>query len=262
MHRVPSFNAANVWMMRVVADYRERNGEAERAGQLRGWADRVAAAVLSLYKPGDGVWHALHRDGERVELRHCYDFVCIGKFMTDDLSPTIKQEMVRFVQTELLTDRWMRAVSPRDEAAAISDRPDHGPLGALGAWPALTANTMCVLGAWTDATNFIRSTHPALHEGVYGQAHEYYGPRRYEDDAPLRIAARGWCLRECTGGGAFAEFVVESLFGFSSDAGDELRLAGPSQDRGFTGGLYGVRFRDGSVDLACDAGGVRVIDED
>ena len=79
INRVPSFNAANVWMMRTVADIYEQRGNMARAAELRDWADQIAQAVLEMYKPGDGVWCALHRDGKRVELRHCYDFVCIGE---------------------------------------------------------------------------------------------------------------------------------------------------------------------------------------
>ncbi|TWT75628.1 hypothetical protein Pla123a_31380 [Posidoniimonas polymericola] len=262
IHRVPSFNAANVWMMRVVADYREQSGQHERASQLRGWADEVAAAVNDLYKPGDGVWHALHRDGERVELRHCYDFVCVGRFMTDDLPPQTKREMVDFVERELLAHHWMRAMSQRDEAAQISDRPDHGPMGAFDAWPALTANTMCRLGAWDEAVSFIRSTSTVLNEGVYGQAHEFYGPDRNQPDAPLRIAARGWCLRECVGGGAFAEWVIESLFGYTPELGRDLQLLAPQQPRGFNGRLYNVGFHGRSVDLVSDASGVRTLPAD
>jgi len=37
------------------------------------------------------------------------------------------------------------------------------------------------------------------------QAHEFYGPRRREYDAPIRIAQRGGCMRECTAGGALPE---------------------------------------------------------
>lgn len=262
VHRVPSFNAANVWMMRVVASYREQSGDPERARQLRDWADQVAAAVNDLYKPGDGVWHALHRDGERVELRHCYDFVCIGRFMTDDLPTQTKREMVDFVQRELLTDHWMRAMSQRDEAAQISDRPDHGPMGAFDAWPALTANTMCRLGAWDEAIDFVRSTATALNEGVYGQAHEFYGPERDQPDAPLRIAARGWCLRECVGGGAFAEWVIESLFGFTPQLGQDLQLMAPQRGRDFSGRLYNVRFHHHSIDLVSDHAGARTLTPD
>ena len=50
--------------------------------------------------------------------------------LTEDLSATQKREMVGFVQRELLTPNWMRALSVQDAAAPASDRKDHGPFGA------------------------------------------------------------------------------------------------------------------------------------
>jgi hypothetical protein len=261
VHRVPSFNAANVWMMRVVADFQEQLGDTARAKQLRQWADQIAEAVLDLYKPGDGIWVALHRDGERVELRHCYDFVCVGKFITDDLSEKMKREMVEFVERELLTDKWMRAMSPRDKAAAISDRPDHGPMGAFDAWPALTAETMCRLGAWQQALDFVRSTQAVLYEGVYAQAREFYGPNRLEHNAPVRIALRGACMRECVGGGAFAEMIIGALFGFDPEYGKDLQLREEDTDRGFVGKLSNVRYRGELLEITNDITGVRVVEK-
>jgi hypothetical protein len=269
VHRVPSFNAANVWMMRTVANIQQQHGNPARAKQFRQWADQIAAAVLDLYKPGDGVWNALHRDGKRVELRHCYDFVCIGKFITADLSPKIKREMVDFVERELLTDKWMRAMSPKDKAAEISDRPDHGPMGAFDAWPALTADTMCKLGAWKKALDFIHSTQAVLYEGVYAQAREFYGPNRLQNDAPVRIALRGACMRECVGGGAFAEMIVGALFGFDPEFGPEfdpefepsprsdLQLRDSGTDRGFEGTLVNLPYRGILLDISSDNSGVR-----
>ena len=258
VHRVPSFNAANVWMMRTVADIQEQQGNLDRAKQLRHWADQIAAAVLDLYKPGDGVWNALHRDGKRVELRHCYDFVCVGKFITADLSPKIKREMVAFVERELLTDKWMRAMSLKDKAAEISDRPDHGPMGAFDAWPALTADTMCRLGAWKEALDFVRSTQAVLYEGVYAQAREFYGPNRLQRDAPVRIALRGACMRECVGGGALAEMIVGALFGFKPKFGSDLHLRAEETDRGLDGTLLNIRYRGEMLDITSDRSGVSV----
>jgi hypothetical protein len=258
VHRVPSFNAANVWMMRHVATLHEERGDTQRAAELRGWADEIAAAVRLMYKEGDGVWYALHRDGKRVELRHCYDFVCIGKFMRDDLTPKMKGEMVDFVERELVTDKWMRAMSPRDEAAAISDRPDHGPMGAYDAWPALTAESMCFLDAWRPAVEFLDSTQAVLYEGIYGQSREYYGERRAEHDAPVRIAMRGACMRESVGGGAFAEMIISTLFGFSPTAGQELKLVAPDTPRGFTGELRNVRYGERLVDIVSSDSGVAI----
>ena len=256
VHRVPSFNAANVWMMRAVADMYDQRRDAAKGRQLRQWADQIAKAVLGLYKPGDGVWHALHRDGKRVQLRHCYDFFCIGRFMSDDLTEKMKKEMVAFVERELLTAKWMRAMSLKDQAAKLSDRPDHGPMGAFDAWPALTAEAMCRLGAWDAAVKFTRRTQAALYEGVYAQAHELYGQNRTQYGAPVRIAMRRGCMRECVGGGAFAEMVVGALFGYGPAWGRDLQLLDRKANRGFQGRLLNVRYRNQLLDITGKAKGV------
>jgi hypothetical protein len=256
VNRVPSFNAANVWMMRTVADIYEQRGNIERSAELRDQADQIAQAVLALYEPGDGVWCALHRDGKRVELRHCFDFVCVGRFMSEDLTPQMKQEMVAFVERELVTDHWMRAMSSQDKAAAQSDRPDHGPMGAYDAWPALTADSMCQLGDWKEALGFVRSTQDALDEGVYGQAREFYGEKRRDRDAPIRIAMRGACMRESVGGGAFDEMIIGTLFGFRPQLGKDLSLYEPRVDRGFEGQLLNVKYHSKLLDITSNSDGV------
>jgi hypothetical protein len=242
IHKVPSFNAANVWMMRECADIMESTGNSAEASELRSEADEMAKAVMTLYEPGKGVWASVHRDGKRVEMRHCYDFATVGRFMAADLSPTVRKEMVEFVQSELLMEKWMRAQSMLDVAAANSDRPDHGPMGAYDAWPAVTVDTMCTLGYWTSAISFLRRTRVAIYEGVYAQAHEFYGPRRREYDAPVRIAQREGCMRECTGGGAFAETIISTLFGYIPKLGRQMTLFEPYTSRGFAGELCHVRY--------------------
>lgn len=185
-------------------------------------------------------------------MRHCYDFATVGRLMVADLPPTVRKEMVGFVQSELLTEKWMRAQSMLDVAAANSDRPDHGPMGAYDAWPAVTVDAMCTLGYWKDAIPFLRRTRVAIYEGVYAQAHEFYGPRRREYDAPVRIAQREGCMRECTGGGAFAETIINTLFGYIPKLGQQLTLFEPYTDRGFAGELCHVRY--GSDQFAIRSG--------
>ena len=133
--RVASCNAQDVWMMRQDAALQELKGHAARAQELRDEAANLLPAVLSLYKPGDGVWYGLHDDGKRVELRHCVDYIYVGDALANDLTPDMRREMTDFVKRELLTRDWMRAMSLNDAAAAISDRPDHGPMGAYDGWP-------------------------------------------------------------------------------------------------------------------------------
>jgi len=261
IHKVPSFNAANVWMMREYADILELTGNHMEASQLRSEADEMVKAVMTLYEPGKGVWASVHRDGKRVEMRHCYDFATVGRFMAVDLSPTIRQQMVKFVQQELLTEKWMRAQSVLDVAAANSDRPDHGPMGAYDAWPAVTVDAMCTLGYWENAISFLRRTRVAVYEGVYAQAHEFYGPRRREYDAPIRIAQRGGCMRECTAGGAFAETIINTLFGYIPRLGRPLNLFEPHTSRGFAGKLCHVRYGSDQFTIQSDTSGLHLENE-
>lgn len=252
IHKVASLNAANVWMMRECAGIMELTGDHKQASELRKEAAQMVKAVMTLYEPGKGVWASVHRDGSRVEVRHCYDFATVGKFMAGDLPFAVREEMVEFVKDELLMEKWMRAQSMCDVAAANSDRPDHGPMGAYDAWPAVTVDAMCALGHWEDAIDFLRRTRLAIYEGVYAQAHEFYGPRRREYDAPVRIAQRGGCMRECTGGGAFAETMINTFFGYIPKLGQQLALFEPHTPRGFVGELRHARH--GSDLLAIRSG--------
>ena len=242
IHKVPSFNAADVWMMREFAGILQAVGEPAEARQIRAEADAMAKAVMTLYVPGKGIWVSLHRDGRRVEMRHCYDFATVGRFMASDLSANVRGEMVGFVKRELLAEKWMRAQSMLDVAAAVSDRPDHGSMGAYDAWPAVTVDAMCALGYWEDAIPFLRRTQAAIYEGVYAQAREFYGPTRRQYDAPVRIAQREGCMRECTGGGAFAEAIISTLFGYSAKPGGKLELVDANVSRGFRGDLRHIRY--------------------
>ena len=242
IHKVPSFNAADVWMMRELAGILQAVGEPDKARQLNAEADAMIKAVMSLYVPGTGVWASLHRDGSRVEMRHCYDFATVGRFMAGDLPTNVRAEMVAFVKRELLAEKWMRAQSMLDVAAANSDRPDHGSMGAYDAWPAVTVDAMCALGYWQDAIAFLRRTQAAIYEGVYAQAREFYGPTRRQYDAPVRIAQRDGCMRECSGGGAFAETIIGTLFGYAAKPGVKLELMNAAMPRGLRGELRHVRY--------------------
>jgi hypothetical protein len=155
-----------------------------------------------------------------------------------------------------LTETWMRAMSPKDKAAEKSDRPDHGPMGAYDAWPAFTAEVMCMLGNWQSGVKFLSDTDAALSEGAYGQSREFYGENRMEHDAPVRIAMRGACMRESVGGGAFAEVIIGTLFGFRPQQGQELTLYQPKTDRGFEGQLLNVRYDGKLLDITSNSDGV------
>ena len=158
IHCVPSLNSQDVWMMRRAAQWHALHGEAARAKELQDKAAALLPAVLGLYKSGVGVWNAYHMDGTLVELRHCVDFIYVGKALKSDLTPTQKSEMNAFVTRELFMRDWMRAMSQQDAAAAHSNRPDHSPRGAYDGWIPLTVGTMWRLGDTAAAWDFYRST--------------------------------------------------------------------------------------------------------
>ena len=258
INKVPSFNSANVWMMRELANILENNGDSAEARNLRLEADAMFKAVMTLYEPGKGVWSSLHRNGTRVEMRHCYDFATVGRFLAADLPPSVRREMVDFVQRELMMEKWMRAQSQLDGAAAYSDRPDHGPMGAYDAWPAVTVDALCRLGYWNIAISFLRRTQAALYEGVYAQAREFYGADRRDSDAPVRIAQRQGCMRECTGGGAFAETVLTTLFGYLPKFGGAPELLNSETPRGFSGEVRHVRQGEQRYTILSGDAGLRL----
>ena len=254
--RVPSCNAQNVWMMRQDAALQELKGNAARAQELRDDAEKLLPAVLSLYKPGDGVWFGLHDDGKRVELRHCVDYIYVGDALANDLAPDIRREMTDFVKRELLMRDWMRAMSLRDAASSISDRPDHGPMGAYDGWPALTVGTMWRLGFPDNAFDFYCRTAEVTEEGPFAQAHEFYGPRRDQYEAPVRIAEREGCMKECVCGAAFTDVVLNAFFGFAPSLDGKNILADWQTPRPFTGKLLNVCARGKTFAISAGKSGV------
>jgi hypothetical protein len=261
IHRVPSVNAQNVWMMRQTAALHETRGHKQRAEKLRAEAQRLLPAVLALYSPGEGVWNTLHKDGQRVELRHCVDYIYIGNALVEDMTPPMCSEMTQFVQRELLMPTWMRAMSLKDAAAAKSDRPDHGPMGAYDGWPALTVATMWRLGFPAAAFDFYCRTVAVTREGPFAQAREFYGPRKAERDAPLRVARRAGCMKECVSGVAFSDVVIGTFFGFNPALDGKTVLADPKIPRPFTGTLSGLRWGGRHYLLSADQAGVKMEEE-
>ena len=256
IHRVASCNAQDVWMMRQAATLQELKGNTVRAKQLRDDAEKLLPAVLSLYKPDDGVWYGLHKDGQRVELRHCVDYIYVGDALAADLTPDMRREMTDFVKRELLMCDWMRAMSLKDAAAAVSDRPDHGPMGAYDGWPALTVGTMWRLGFPNDAFNFYCRTAEVTKEGPFAQAREFYGPHREKYDAPVRIAERDGCMKECISGVAFSDVVVNTFFGFAPSLDGKKLLVDPQTPRPFTGKLLNVSTRGKKFTIRAGRSGV------
>jgi hypothetical protein len=254
IHEVPSFNAANVWMMRRVAAIQDAEGNPSRAAVLRADASHLRTAVLGLYEPGQGVWDSLHRDGSRVQMRHVFDFATIGLTIKEDLSTTMRNEMTAFVERELLTDHWMRAQSLADPAAAKSDRPDHGPMGAFSSWPAETIAVLCEFGDYDKALDFLHRCADVSSEGPFSQSRELMGRT---SDAPVRIASRGQQTYNASNGASFVETILREFFGYQPDWLTRSPIS-DSRPRGFQGNLLNLCQDREMFDLNCGSQGIKI----
>jgi len=243
--RVPALNAANVWMMRTMAELRERVGHKERAVDLKKQAAELSRHVLELYVDGKGWWACELDDGEKVEVRHCIDFFTIIFCMKEDLGERRIREMTAFVNRELWTEDWLYALAPLDGAAKDSLRPDHGSTGSFDAWPALTAEAMFLVGEKEKAVMCLRSVDPVTKEGPFGQAH-YCA----DDGHPTRKAV-SMDYYESSAGVAFAEVILRTIFGFSPGLDEAWSWTAPSCP-GLEGQLLNVRYKGRLLD--CKSG--------
>lgn len=242
IHGVPSLNAANVYMLRKTAKYYAQTDNMAKQKELELKAKRLLPYVLDLYERGEGVWNARNKDGKKVPVRHCYDYVTIGQALEFDLKKKVKDEMNHFVESELLTKTWMRAMSLKDPAAAKSDRPDHGPMGSYAAWPPMTMDIMCRFGAFDKALDFLRATESVSHEASWSQSHEFI-KQEGENEPLVRSASRGGqdALEGC--GAAFMEVIIRAFFGFRPDLSENRPvLLSPGAPRSFNGVLKHVSW--------------------
>ena len=256
-HIVPSFNAGYIWMMRETASFFELKGEYEKANAMRVQASEMIDRLLQLYA-GDGVWNSLYPNGKKIEVRHCLDFMFLGRYMPNDIPKVIKQEMMDFVYRELITDNWMRAQSLQDMAAKDSDRADHGPLGAFDGWPAGTMDALTQLGFPEKALDFYHAIKPVTDEGIWAQAHELWGEDKNEKNAKVRIAKRGWHNRDSSAGIAISQVMLKNFFGFYPDL-EGIILQQNNWD--FTGTLHHVKYKNEYYKLVATDGKVEMIKE-
>ena len=254
-HIVPSFNAGYAWMMREMADIFELDGNTAKALEFRKEADEMIDHLLTLYA-GEGVWYSLYPEGKKVEVRHCLDFMFLGRYIPDDIPEKIQSEMIGFLYDELITDHWMRAQSLKDIAAENSDRPDHGPLGAFDGWPAGTMDALSRMGYSDSALDFYHAIEPVTYEGCWAQAHELWGENKYEKNARVRIAQRGWHNRESSGGISISQVMLKNFFGFYPDVERQILQQNIPVD--FSGKLYHVLYGGNYYTLEADGGKVRM----
>jgi lysophospholipase L1-like esterase len=261
IHATAGFNAAYVSMLRDMADLYDSLGKHELADQRRAAAETLVKAIYpQLYVSGKGFWQSRYPDGRQFDMRHCLDFQFVAQGIGDDLPPAVREEMRNFVDRELLMKNWMRAQSLQDPAADKSDRPDHGPMGAYSGWPPETTDALCHLGDWQDALGFYRRCEAATHEGAYSQGAEFYGPKKRDYDAPVRIANAGTICREALCGADFTDVVIRAFFGFhpSLNLDSQNPLWKANTPRGFNGQLRHVRWGNGLYVITSGPNGLTI----
>lgn len=214
-NEVASLNATNVWCLRAAAEFCDVAGNSDEAERLREEAGELARDVLKLYVDGRGYWHARHRDGALVPVRHCYDFQTVGNALAGDLSEAQRQEMVEFFRSELMTSTWMRAMSTGDPDAATSLRPDHQWNGSYTAWPAESALALYHLGAAEVVDEWLPGLARSTQEGPFAQGHfvDPLVPSRH-DGAPKGPPQYPYLMDwACSSSGSFVDLVIEGVFG-------------------------------------------------
>ncbi|MBX3256435.1 MAG: hypothetical protein KF862_20025 [Chitinophagaceae bacterium] len=269
IHKVPFLNAANVWMMRSLAQVYNYKNEKGKTKQLESAASVLSKEVSELYVKGKGYWQCRFPDGELVPVPICIDFLTIGRCMPADLTDDMKQEMMDFVEKKLWVGNWMRALALEDESAQAtlstsegreslnapwpgkSLRADHGCTGAYDGWPALTAEAFIRLGKAERGVEMLRNVAPVLDEGPFGQARYVSG-----EITPVRKVSLGGQDYYEGAGTAFAEVIIRALFGF--DPGIEgTMIELKDTPRGFNGDLINVRFRSKSYRIVSGSKGIK-----
>ncbi|MFE6738640.1 LamG domain-containing protein [Streptomyces tubercidicus] len=173
VQQVPCFNAANVWLMNEVAALKDSTSDTATptATDLRTSANSLLPNVKALYIDGKGYWNSRKTDGTLTAVRTVVDFAITANLLAGEFTATQKQEMKDFVNTDLVTGDWMRALSLNDPMAPTSTRPDHGSTGAYDSWPALTAQTFARFGDYDGAVKLLQRFAGATSQGAFAQAH-------------------------------------------------------------------------------------------
>lgn len=218
IHEVASLNAANVFNLRTAAELCELIGKNELIEKFLKEADELIPQINKLYVDGKGYWCSRFPDGRLVEVRHCYDFFTILNTIPNDLSSKQKLEMVEFFKQELQSPTWMRALSPGDDNATFSVRPDHQWNGAYPAWPAQAVTALFKTGNTEIALHWLKGLAKSANQGPLGQAHfvesaiepESGGARKAPPDMPY---ITDWTV---SSSGSWTNIVIESIFGINA----------------------------------------------
>ena len=250
IHEVASLNAANVSNLRYTAGVLRTMGNTEKATALESEASALVGEVQKLYADGKGFWHARFPGNKMVEVRHIYDFITILNTIPDDLTSKQKEEMTHFFVDEMQTPTWLRALSPKDDDAMFSVRPDHQWNGAYPAWPAQSVTGLYRIGREELAFKWLKGLAKTANQGPYGQAHFAEEVLKPENGGAIKASPDIPWINDwiCSSNGSWTNIIIESVFGVKADQGGisaEPKFAGFDPDsvlRGlnYQGKLYDV----------------------
>ncbi|HEY5551811.1 MAG TPA: hypothetical protein VIK52_07980 [Opitutaceae bacterium] len=226
-HEVASLNAANVWILRENAALLDHLGDSAAAAAQRSEAASLVPKVQELYVAGGGYWNCRQPDGSLVPTRHVWDFIHTLNFLHSDLPAAQIDEMVAFFRRELMTPTWLAALSPLDEDAGFSLRPDHQWNGSYPGWAALALGALAKAGHDDLINEWLPGLARTAGQGPFSQAHfvESYAPthaggaRKAPTEWPY---INDWTVL-CAGG--FFDTVLLDFFGL--DFGYETLTAAP-----------------------------------
>jgi hypothetical protein len=194
----------------------------------------------------------------RIDSRHCYDFLTVGTSIADDLSPNIKAGMIAFLDRELMTEDWMRAMSRQDPSALDSDRSDHGPAGSYSGWPAVTTEAVADMGRFDKALDMFHRFRRAFTAAI-PQAVELTKVAGKEDLQP-RVSERAGASFAIVSG-SYAEVIINTFFGFRPSPDGKIALWCPETPRGFDGVLSHVRWGGNLYTITSEQNGVKLTNE-
>jgi len=236
IHAVPALQAANAYMLRAAA--RLDTTPSDAANTMLEEATCITDSLFKHQFDGGGWWCSLYpaangSQGRCVPVRTCIDLLTIARALRDEefgangsgvrgpRPPA--QRMVEFAQQQLVTPTWLRALS-REGDPSFVDRPDHGTTGAYAAWPAGVAEAFFVLdGNFSTTLDYLRalgSEAGVTWEGPFGQASMLEVPDALEPAhaGGAYKTTRGATRHTADAGGAFAEVILRSVFGYDPAA--------------------------------------------
>lgn len=223
-HQVASLNAGNVFNLRFIAELLTARGKNDESKVYRAEASELLDRIQELYVAGGGFWKTRQPDGQVVEVRHCYDFITVLNTIAQDLSAQQRSEMTRYFMEDLQTKNWIRALSPKDQDAIFSVRPDHQWNGAYPAWPAQAVSGLYRLGQPDIAYEWMQGLAESANQGPFGQAHfvetaappEAGGARKAPYEMPY---ITDWAV---SSGGSWVDIIIESIFGVKASIFDGI----------------------------------------